>query len=72
MANINSKINKGYEDGFSGIEPILSDNEDYMSGYKIGQADGLQRRRHLKEKRKARRLDMRDWLNDKADYRNSQ
>ena len=67
---MNSKTNNGYEDGFSGNEPILSDNEDYMSGYRIGQADGQQRRHHLQGKTD-RSLDMRDWLNDKADYRNS-
>ena len=71
MTSVTTNLNKGHEDGFYGNEPRNPGNEDYMSDYRIGQADGGQRRRHLKEKGKTdNSLDMRDWLNDKADYRN--
>ena len=71
MTSVTTNLNKGYEDGFHNNEPKKPDNDDYMFGYEVGQADGQQRRRHLKEKRKTdRSLDMRDWLNDKADCRN--
>jgi len=55
-------LNKGYEDGFSGSnESHPNTSEEYMSGYRIGQADRQQRQSHLS---------MKDWLNDKADERN--
>ncbi len=56
-------LNEGYEDGFSGSKASLPDNEDYMSGYRIGSADRAERQNHLS---------MKNWLNDKADERNKQ
>ena len=71
MTSVITNLNAGFEDGFHNNEPKKPDNDDYMFSYRVGQADRQQRRRHLKEKRKTdRSLDMRDWLNDKADCRN--
>ncbi len=66
-----NKFNKGYEDGFSGSNESHPDtSEEYMSGYRIGQADRQQRLSHLKGKTESENgVDMRDWLNDKADSR---
>ncbi len=69
MTSVTTNLNEGYDNGFHGTEPKHPGNDDYMFGYRIGQTDGRTRQHHLKGK-KGHRLDMRDWLNDKADYRN--
>ena len=71
ITSVTTNLNKGYEDGFHNNEPKKPDNDDYLFGYDIGKVDGTLRKRHLQEKRKTdRRLDMKDWLSDKADCRN--
>jgi len=46
-AEAKKNLNEGYQAGFAGESPTLQ-NEDYMSGYRIGCSDRAERLGHLK------------------------
>lgn len=40
-------LNEGFRDGFMARRPTLEDNDDYMSGYRLGYLDGMRNRNQL-------------------------
>lgn len=50
-------FSKGYDDGFAGDPSKREDNEDYMSGFRVGSVDRMERLRHLRQTHNAPKAD---------------
>ena len=56
MTSTTTNLNEGYEDGLYDNKAKHPDKDDYMFGYRIGQADRPRRQHHLKGKRMNRHV----------------